>query len=196
MRRLGLLILAISLVATVRLAVPGIAVACSCAMLDDPMRAAATDPATSVFTGVAGPQQAAGVAVRLTRWFHGEVPPSGVAVLDPAGFQDPFGGMCGTAAPGAGSEWIFATNRNSIGRYDVNLCTTHAPLDSEAGRELLADAQAVFGPPSVPSASDPPTGDTGPAVDGLPAIVPVGLAALFAIGAIGATLAIARRRPR
>jgi hypothetical protein len=188
-----MLILAIALTATVRLAVPPITVACSCAMLEAPMRAVAGDVSVSVFTGVAGPSQAAGVPIRLTRWFQGAAPPSGVAVLDPAGFLDPMGGSCGTAAPTESTEWIFATGRNEVGRYVVHLCTTHAPLDSDLGRELLAEAQAVFGAPALPVAptTDPP--DEGTV---LATVVPILLGGLFAVGLVGGLFGILGRRGR
>ena len=148
------LVLAMTLgFAIVSLVAPPPTVACSCMQSFQPMLEAKADPTLSVFTGTAGANEAQGVAVRLTRWFRGAIPPSGVAVLDPAGFVDPMGGMCGTTAPTNGTEWIFATGRNAIGRYDVSLCTTHAPLDSDLGRELLAEAVAVFGPPVDPRAA-------------------------------------------
>jgi hypothetical protein len=205
-RRIGLVLLALALTATVRLAIPEVSVACSCAMPQSPMRAAAGDASVSVFTGVAGPQQAAGVPVTLTRWFQGPPPPSGVAVLDPAGFIDPMGGSCGTNVPWVGTEWIFATGRNAVGRYVVNLCTTHASLDSDAGRALLAEAVAVFGAPMVPevpssepepepdpSAEPEPGAVTDPA--SLPgSIVPIVLIVLAVAGAAVGVFAVAGRR--
>lgn len=195
MRRLSLLFLAIALVTSVRVTNPDVAVACSCAMVERPMAEAATDPTTSVFTGVAGPLVGAGVAVQLTRWFHGVPPPSGVAVLDPAGFQDPMGGMCGTNPPTAGTEWIFATGRDPMGRYVVNLCTTHAPLDSDQGQTLLAEATTVFGPPIVPELTppDPVAGSSDPA-SMVGAIVPIVLVVLFAVSAAAGAFLVFRRR--
>jgi hypothetical protein len=178
--------------AVVSLAAPPPTVACSCMQSFQPMLEAKADPTLSVFTGTAGANEAAGVAVRLTRWFRGAIPPSGVAVLDPAGFVDPMGGMCGTNAPTTGTEWIFATGRNAIGRYDVSLCTTHAPLDSDLGRELLAEAVAVFGPPMIPEPPPPPA-EPDPLSD-LGSIVPIGLALVGAVGLALGLFGLARRR--
>lgn len=196
MRRIGLLLLALALTATVRLAIPEASVACSCAMPQSPMRAAAGDVSVAVFTGVAGPQQVAGVPVRLTRWFQGPPPPSGVAVLDQAGFLEPLGGSCGTAAPDVGTEWVFVAERNAVGRYVVNLCTTHAPLASDLGRELLAEAVAVFGPPIVPEApsAEPDPGAAADPASLLGSIVPIVLIVLFVAGALAGTVAVAGRR--
>jgi hypothetical protein len=190
-----MLLLAIALTATVRLAVPPITVACSCAMLEAPMEAAAGDASVSVFTGIAGPSQAAGVQVRITRWFQGAVPPSGIAVLDPAGFIDPMGGSCGTNAPGVGTEWIFIAGRNEVGRYGVSLCSTHAPLAAPEGQALLASAQDVFGAPAVPvePVADPPDDGTASPID---AVLPIVLGGLFAVGLVGGLFGILGRRRR
>lgn len=178
--------------ALVMFAAPPPTVACSCAMPDQPMRAASTDPSISVFTGIAGPLGQAGMPVRLTRWFQGAPPPSGVAVLDPAGFEDPMGGSCGTTAPGAGTEWIFVTGRNSVGRYEVSLCTTHAALDTDWGRDLLTEALAVFGPAVVPETPPAPS-DPDP-LSTLAAVLPIALAALGALGLIVGLFGLAGRR--
>lgn len=193
-----MLLLALALTITIRVAVPPIAVACSCAMSEAPMRDAAADPMASVFTGIAGPFEAAGVQVKITRWFRGAVPPSGIAVLDPGGFNDPasgFSNSCGIDAPGQGSEWIFVAGRNEIGRYGVSLCSTHAPLAAAEGQLLLADAEAVFGPPAVPV---PPVADDN-AIDTsspLDTILPIALGGLFAIGLVGGLFGILGRRGR
>lgn len=188
-----MLLLAIALTATVRLAVPPITVACSCAMVEAPMREAAADPTASVFTGIAGPSEAAGVQIKITRWFRGAVPPSGIAVLDPAGFIDPMGGSCGTHAPGQGTEWIFIAGRDEVGRYGVSMCSTHAPLAAPEGQALLADAEAVFGPPGVPlEAVDPPDDAASP----IDTVLPILLGGLFAVGLVGGLFGIlGRRRP-
>ncbi len=194
-RRIGVLLLALTFAATVRLAVPPVTVACSCAMNEAPMRDAATDPTASVFTGIAGPSEAAGVQVKITRWFHGAVPPSGIAVLDPAGFIDPMGGSCGTHAPDQGTEWIFVAGRNEIGRYAVSMCSTHAPLGAAEGQALLADAQDVFGAPAVPA---PPVADQNDidTTSLLDAVLPFLLGGLFAVGLVGGLFGILGRRGR
>lgn len=193
-----MLLLALALMVTIRVAVPQIAVACSCAIDEAPMQAAAADPTVSVFTGIAGPFEAAGVQVKITRWFQGATPPSGIAVLDPGGFNDPasgFGNSCGVNAPGQGSEWIFIAGRDEVGRYGVSLCSTHAPLAAAEGQLLLAEAEAVFGPPAVP---EPPLADrndidTSPPID---TVLPILLGGLFAVGLVGGLFGILGRRGR
>lgn len=159
------------------------------------MRDAAADPTASVFTGIAGPSEAAGVQVKITRWFHGAVPPSGIAVLDPAGFIDPMGGSCGTHAPGQGTEWIFIAGRNEVGRYGVSMCSTHAPLAAPEGQALLADAQDVFGAPAVPV--QPPADDNEiDATSPIESVLPILLGGLFAVGLVGGLFGILGRRGR
>lgn len=180
-------------------AFPRPTMACSCAMVEQPMRAAAAEGGASVFTGIAGRLEPIGVAVRITRWFQGAVPPNGIAVLDPRGFQDPMGGSCGTHAPGPGTEWIFIAGRDDIGRYGVSMCTTHAPLDSEQGQTLLADAITVFGPGGVPEtvAASPPASSTGDPAGLVATVVPVAIAFLFAIGLLaGLFVVLGPRRNR
>ena len=202
MRRLGLLILALALGLGARLALPPLTIACSCAMLDQPMHLAAADPASNVFTGRAGPLVADGVAITLTGWFHGPPPPAGVAWLDPAGFVDPMGGSCGTNPPTVGTEWIFVAGRNQVGRYDMSLCSTAAPVDTDQGQALLAEATEVFGPPVIrdpvlpgtkPSAKPEPGPVSGAASD-IAVVLPVLLIAVFAAGAVVGAFAIVGRR--
>lgn len=189
-------LIAVSVLAVV---LPRQVMACSC-MAPEPGRSAmdvaAVDASLSVFTGIAGPQGPDGVPIVLTRWFQGAAPPSAQVMLDPAGFIDPMGGMCGTIAPPLGSEWIFAAPRNDTGRFDVHLCTTHAPLDSEVGAALLADAATVFGPPVVPDPSGEPAAapSPDPSSDALGPLVPIGLATIFGIGVVAGAAIVLRRR--
>ena len=186
----------LTIFALVLLVTPRVVVACSC-MAPEPgrsaMDAAAADASISVFTGIAGPQGPDGVPVVLTRWFRGAAPPVAQVMLDPVGFVDPMGGMCGTVAPGLGTEWIFAATRNDTGRFDVHLCTTHAPLDSDVGQTLLADAVAVFGAATVPEPSPAaaPEPEPGSALDG---VVPIVLAVLFGGGVVAGAFVVLRRR--
>ena len=151
------------------------------------MQAAAGDASVSVFSGIAGPLEAAGVQVKITRWFQGAIPPSGIAVLEPGGFNDPMGNVfnsCGTNAPTQGTEWIFIAGRNEVGRYGVSLCSTHAPLDAPEGQALLAEAQDVFGAPAVPV---PPLADNNDIDTASPieTVLPIVLGGLFAVGLVG-----------
>jgi hypothetical protein len=123
------------------------------------------------------------------------MPPSGIAVLDPAGFIDPMGGSCGTNPPGQGTEWIFVAGRNEIGRYGVSLCSTHAPLAAPEGQALLTAAEDVFGAPAVPVppiADDNDIDTTSP----LDTILPFVLGGLFAVGLVGGLFGILGRRGR
>jgi hypothetical protein len=161
-RRVLISFLVVSLAMTVRLAIPGPVAACSCAMAEDPMAESAADPTVTVFTGIAQVSGPGGVPVLLTRLLEGTAP-GPILMLDPAGFEDPFGGMCGTAAPTPGTEWIFVTAMNEGGRYDVQMCTPHAALGTQAGQALLVQATAAFGPgraraPLEPGAPAEPTG--------------------------------------
>ena len=176
---------------------PAVTVACSCAVPDHPMRDAAASPDLSVFAGIAGPLEGDGVRVVLTRWFRGLPPPTGIAVLDPAGFVDPNGGSCGTNPPGVGEEWIFALARNDVGRYGMSLCTTAAAIATDVGRELLAEATTVFGPGLPPVATAPPGGTTTPSDDPLSAIGSMAIPAVFlaaAIAVVAGYLVIGGRR--
>lgn len=181
------------------LAAPPVTVACSCAMSDDPMREAAGNAEVSVFTGVAGPLEPDGVRVRLTRWFHGPPPPSGIAVLDPAGFVDPMGGSCGTNPPGVGAEWIFVLGRNDVGRFGMSLCSTASALKADRGQELLTEAMAVFGPPIVPDATAPQATEADATSDPsstLGSVLPLGLGLLAAIVVVAGLFGLAGRRRR
>lgn len=185
-------------IALLSVAFPRPTMACSCAMVEKPMQAAAAEGGTSVFTGVAGPLEAIGVPVRITRWFQGAVPPSGVAVLDPQPFRGD-GGSCGTNPPAGGREWIFVAGRNDVGRYVVGLCSTYGALDTEFGQALLAEAKAVFGPGRLPEtvASPPPTSSTGDPASLVSTVVPVAIAFLFAVGLLaGLFVVLGPRRNR
>jgi hypothetical protein len=123
------------------------------------MEDAAANPAAAVFTGIAGPREPVGVQIRVTRWFHGPLTGS-VVTLDGQGFNDPDGASCGTEAPPVGTEWIFISSRDGRGLYGVSLCTVHAPLSTDVGAELLADAMLTFGDevvvePEAPTGGDP-----------------------------------------
>jgi hypothetical protein len=190
-RRIFVAMLALSLGLLVRPIAVGSAVACSCVMDADPMATAARDPEQAVFTGVVQEPAAQGTPVVLTRWFRGAAPQA-VIWLDNAGFEDPFGGMCGTARPPANSEWIFAAYRAEAGKFGVNLCSPHAALATPEGQRMLQSATEVLGPPAVPVAQPDPGGTSDPVVTGVIAIL-VGLVALTGLAA-GIFLVTGRRR--
>ncbi len=157
MGRLRILIamLALTLGLLVRPVAVGSVVACSCVMDADPIVTAARDPQQAIFTGVVQEPAAQGTPVVLTRWFRGAAPQA-VVWLDNAGFEDPFGGMCGTARPPANSEWIFAAYPAEAGKFGVNLCSPHAALATPEGQRMLQSATEVLGPPAVPVAQPDP----------------------------------------
>ncbi len=172
-RRTFAALLALTLVLLVRPVAVAPAMACSCAMFDNPMREAAKEPRNAVFSGVVGVPTPEGVPVGLTRWFKGS-PPAAVVLLDSRGFEDPNGGMCGTNRPPAGSEWIFIGWLNERARFDVNLCSVQADLATPEGQTLLKDAAAVFGPTEpIPVATAPPAVAT-PVAGATPAPTGVG----------------------
>ena len=171
---------------------PQIAFACSCVAFDDPIREAAADETTAVFAGIAQPPGARGdVPIVLTRWFKG-TPPAAVVLLDGAGFVDPFGGMCGTAAPTPGQEWIFVAGPGERGTFGVSMCSPHGPVLEPHGKALLDAAVARYGPGSVAvaDADDPPMAASGLA----PELVLAGT--LGAAGLVFVLAALAWRRSR
>ena len=139
---------------------PSLVLACSCGMSERPMEEAAANPDAAVFTGIAGPREPIGVQIRVTRWFHGPLTGS-IVTLDGQGFNDPNGASCGTEAPAAGTEWIFISSRDERGLYGVSLCTVHAPLNTDIGAELLADAMLTFGDEVIVEPEPPTAGDPG-----------------------------------
>ncbi len=174
---------------------PPTAFACSCMFEEHPVRAAAAEPGTAVFTGIPQPQGPRGVDVLVTRWFTG-APAASTVLLDPAGFEDPMGGSCGVNAPTPGLEWIFVSARTEVGTFAVHLCSPHALVTDETGAAMLADAMAMYGPGTgAPVEGDP----TPQALDAVPVPVVVGgtLAAgvLVLLGAIFVARRAGPRRP-
>lgn len=182
--------LALSLGLLVRPVAVGPVVACSCVMDADPILTAARDPQQVVFTGVVQAPAAEGTPVVLTRWFRGPAPQA-VVWLDNEGFEDPFGGMCGTARPPANTEWIFGAYRAESGKFGVNMCSPHAALATDEGQRMLQSVTSVLGPPAVPIAQ-PESNGPDPVLGGVVAIV-VGLVALLGLVA-GMFLVAGRRR--
>jgi hypothetical protein len=175
---------------------PQIAVACSCAASDDPVRDAAADPNTVIFAGVAQPPGVRGdVPITLTRWFKGPPPAVPVVLLDGAGFLDPNGGMCGTHAPTPGREWVFVTGPTERATYGVSLCSPHGPVGEPHGAELLGAAIARYGPGTV-AAVEPGADPPGP--NGLAPELVLGatLGAAVLVLALAAVAGIIRSRPR
>lgn len=190
-RRILVAILALTVGLLVRPVAVSTVVACSCAMDADPIVTAARDPQQAIFTGVVQGPAAQGTPVVLTRWFRGAAPQA-VVWLDNAGFEDPFGGMCGTTRPPANSEWIFAAYLAESGKFGVNMCSPHAALATPEGQRMLQSAMDVLGPPAVPVAQPDPGESSDPVLGGVVAIL-VGLVALTGLAA-GIFLVAGRRR--
>ncbi|HYH92014.1 MAG TPA: hypothetical protein VD763_02555 [Candidatus Saccharimonadales bacterium] len=172
------------------------AVACSCAMDPDPIASAAADPRTAIFTGTMGAATPEGTPVQLTRWFRGPIPQP-VIWLDNAGFEDPFGGMCGTNRPApVSSEWIFAAGWNEVGLFQISMCSTFAALATEQGQELLATAERILGPPSLaaPSADPAPAAPAGPATTVNAVLIPVLVGSAAVLGILAGLALILRSR--
>jgi hypothetical protein len=187
-RRILVAMLALSIGLLVRPIAVTSVFACSCVMDDDPIRTASNDPQQSIFTGVVQGPAAQGTPVVLTRWFGGPAP-QGVVWLDNAGFDDPFGGTCGTTRPPANTEWIFAAYRAEMGKFGVNMCSPHAALDTPEGQRMLRTATEVLGPPAVIVEQDPATFD--PVVNG---VVPILMGLLAIIGLVAGMFLVVQRQ--
>jgi hypothetical protein len=194
LRRLlaGVVSLAFVLVGYLALALP--VAACDC-MAMEPMAAYAGSPERVIFSGTVQVPEPAGTPVVVTRWFQGE---GAAGIVRIQGEWGQGGASCETPLPPAGTEWIFVASRFE-GELAVNLCTPHAPVGSDPGAAMLADAMTTFGdgggaPPGQsppPAAAVPSAG--GAAVDPMPILLAVGLVTLIGT-ALGALLVVRGRR--
>lgn len=190
-RRILVAMVALSMALLVRPVAVGPALACSCAMLDDPIGTAATDPQQWVFSGVVQDPVVQGTPVVLTRWFRGPAPQA-VVWLDIQGFEDPLAGTCGTTRPPASTEWIFAAYRSEGGKFGVDMCSPHAALATVEGQRMLQRAVEVMGPPALPvdaEAADPPSSPVA-------AVVPILVGLMAIIGLVGGAFLVVGRRER
>lgn len=153
--RAAVLVVIVTIAATVRLSIPDLALGCSCVPREELIRAAITEPRAAVFAGEVGISTPDGVPVALTAWFKG-VPPGPVVWLD---VEDPMASSCGTGAPPAGSTYLFVSSVTDRGRFDYSFCTVVADLESGDGQDVLAQVVTVFGP------GHPITTATGPPAD-------------------------------
>ncbi|HSK52892.1 MAG TPA: hypothetical protein VLA44_09060 [Clostridia bacterium] len=139
-RRLGALSAFLLLLGVYLAAAPPVA-ACDCMGLE-PMAAYAGVRERVIFSGTVQALEPGGVPVLVTRWFQG---PDAAGIVMLKGTWGLGGASCETPLPPAGTEWIFVAWRNEAGELEVNLCTPHAALGTEAGDAMLADAVATFG---------------------------------------------------
>jgi hypothetical protein len=172
-------------------AAPRPAAACSCAFIE--LAQAANDPQFAVFVGTLGGLVGDVLPVRVEAWYHGQ---GAAPVVEVEGWFSELGGGadCSIPPPERGATLVMATYRApETGRYAMHLCTRQAPLNSPEGRDLLAEARAVFGPPAVPSPG-PAEGATGGSFE-IPAWAPIaGLVIVIAAGSALAFLGAERRR--
>jgi hypothetical protein len=175
--RAAVLLVIITIAATVRLSIPDVVVGCSCVPRDEVVRAAVTEPRTAVFAGDVGISTPDGVPVALTAWFKG-VPPGPVVWLD---VEDPMASSCGTGPPPAGSRYLFVSSVTDRGRFDYSFCTVVADLESSDGQDTLAQVVKLFGPARpITTATDPPADQADVALGGVVAIA-LGLVALLCL---------------
>lgn len=198
--RIGSVLAALAIVLTAHLGMPRPVFACDCTAAE-PMAAYAGQPAWTIFTGVVQAPDQQGVPVLVSRWFQGD---GAAAVVRIQGTWGAGGASCETPLPLAGTEWIFVSSRRETGELDVNLCTPHAAVGTDAGAAMLADAIGTFGDGGgAPAGSAEPVAAAnaggGGTVAGVAAALtdPVVLAggAATVIALLGLLLLV-RRRPR
>jgi hypothetical protein len=195
-RRRGAAILLATIAASVLFTIlPGLALACSCAMPGS-MAESAKDPNTVIFTGTILPSGRPAVDVAVGTWFKGGS--GALTTLASDGFNDEGGGAdCRVPYPVVGSSWIFVAYVDPATgpQPHTNLCSPQANLDTPEGQVMLADAVAVFGTPPSPSpapvAAPPgPLETVGQAMGGVAPIVAV----VAIAGIVFAGLAVVLRR--
>lgn len=194
MRRIGPVLLALTMITVAHLWVPRPVVACSCASPEVAIDSAGRNPGSSVFTATAGVRVGDSIPVTITRWFKG-VPPAGPAIIEG---DDPLS-MCGPTSPPAGGHYLFVTYTSPTSRLAISGCSVQADLATSEGAGLLGRATELFGPGTAPpmETPSPPTqaAEPDPGSFSLATLVPVLAASVAAIGALlGLVLVLARRR--
>ena len=195
---------AILVIATfVTLALPRSVAACSCVPPDAILEGAIDDPGSAIFTAVIGPSMGSETSATVTRWFKGGIPlPIVIFEIAPGD-----GASCGTGAPPAGGEYLFAMPLEG-NRGGLSLCSLMADVQTPDGQAWLTRVMEL-GPGAVPSTTDPPSSGApsarpgavdptpvGLAVSVLGAVAPIGVALAFGLGLIGGVILILRRRER
>jgi hypothetical protein len=150
----GALLLASALLLGRGLAIPEVAVACSC-IAPQPLAAYAGED-VAIFAGQVVGDDPDGVRVAVEQWFSG----AGAApvVLIAGDFGN--GASCGVGArPPVGSRWIWVTWRpqgegipNPLDDgVQINICQPFADLSTPQGEALLQEAIATFGGGEAPT---------------------------------------------
>ena len=160
------------------------AFACKCA----PTTIGALDPTENqVYAGIAGTASSAGTPMTVTRWYSGpgEAP---TVELAASSFGD--SASCGIEPLPVGSQWIMSAYVGESGAQPTTgQCQPHAQLGTPEGAAMLAEAEAAFGPGTVPDAAPPSEGEN----------VTVGLllvALVVILTLVGAAAYLAVRRDR
>jgi hypothetical protein len=201
MRRLapaiGSLLLAVGLLLGRGVAIPDLAVACSC-VGPQPLAAYAGED-TVIFAGQVVGDDADGVRVAVEQWFSGEG--AAPVILIAGDFGN--GASCGVGSrPPVASRWIWVAWRppqeglaNPLDTgVQVSICQPTADLATPEGEALLEEAVATFGgevpagspgTPEAPAATPDPS--PAPGADGPPAGT-IALVAAVAVTGLGALL--------
>lgn len=218
---LGALLLGSALLLGRGVAIPEVAVACSC-IGPQPLEAYA-GPDTAIFAGRVVGDDRDGVRVAVEQWFSG----TGAApiILITGDFGN--GASCGVGArPPVGSRWIWVAWRprgegipNPLGNgVQINICQPFADLSTPEGDAMLQEAIAAFGggatpappdaspsddgespvattPTSAPGATATPPVDAGPTSETV-AIYAAGAVVLVGAALLGVVLLVGRRGRR
>lgn len=171
---------------------PGRVMACSC-VPPRPLAEMVNDPTHVLVVATVGARVGGGVdpttVLTIERAFTGEMPEQ--VLVQGIGDQV---AACQLSAT-AGQRWIFGVYRSPEGRFGVSSCGVNAPLGTESGDALLAEAVGLFGEGQSPA---PPLEQPDAPVDLAPWLNGIGFAALLVLVAaaiFGVVVLLARRRP-
>ena len=160
------------------------ALACKCA----PVSIGALDPSQNqVYVGAAGSATADGTPMTVERWFSGPGEASTV-MLGASSFGD--SASCGIEPLPVGSRWIMSAYVSEAGAAPVTgQCQPHAVLGSIEGDTMLAEAEAAYGPGTMPSG-----GQAAQSEDDDATTRPLAVLGIAIIGVLLVAVALAIRR--
>jgi len=171
--------------AVLALVIAGRTMACSCVSAEMILRQ--PGPHTAVFTGITGDLRDGTYPLTVTDWLYG------VNVSQELRIDDDFGpnsAACQLAEPpAAGVEYIFVLQvPDPDSTVQLILCSPHAPVDSDEGRQLLALADELIGLP------DTSTAPIGGAVEGTSAVGPavIALSLTAVLGVLASVASVLR----
>lgn len=195
MRRIGHIVLALTMITVAHLWVPRPIVACQCVSPEVGLDSAGRDPDSSVFTAIAGVRVGDRIPVTVTRWLRG-VPPAGPAAIEG---DDPLS-MCGPTSPPAGGHYLFVTYASETSRMAISGCSVQADLATPEGAALLTRATGLFGSgigPSREGLSPPPqVAEADRVTAAVAMVVPIAIAVLLAAGLLAGLFAVLGPRRR